>query len=85
MPQSQRIYLDNGATSWPKPPVVYEAAERWMRDVGAPAGRGAYDAALQSERVVADCRKAVAGLVGAAGSDRIVFGFNGTDVLNIAL
>ena len=40
MPPVTRIYLDNAATSWPKPPAVYEAVEHYLREVGAPAGRG---------------------------------------------
>ena len=37
-----RVYLDNAATSWPKPPAVYDAVERYMRDNGTAAGRGMY-------------------------------------------
>jgi cysteine desulfurase family protein len=80
-----RIYLDNAATSWPKPEAVYRAVDEFQRHSGAPAGRGAYAEAIETQRRIAQCRTAIASLIGAAGPDRIVFGFNGTDVLNIAL
>jgi cysteine desulfurase family protein len=80
-----RIYLDNAATSWPKPEAVYRAVDEFQRNSGAPAGRGAYALAIDTQRRIAQCRGAIASLVGAGSPDRIVFGFNGTDVLNIAL
>ena len=85
MSQSTRIYLDNAATSWPKPPEVYDAVDRYQREIGAPAGRGAYAAGQEVERTVADCRRQIALLLGVSDLKRIAFGFNGTDVLNIAL
>ena len=36
---SSRIYLDNAATSWPKPESVYQAVDRYQRELGAPAAR----------------------------------------------
>ena len=38
----RRIYLDNAATSWPKPEAVYAAVDRYQREIGAAAGRSAY-------------------------------------------
>ena len=61
-----RIYLDNAATSWPKPESVYRAVDDYQRRLGAPAGRGAYAEAAETERIVASCRQRVAVLVGAA-------------------
>jgi cysteine desulfurase / selenocysteine lyase len=80
-----RIYLDNAATSWPKPEAVYAAVDRYQREVGAAAGRGAYSHAMEAQRIVADARRGCAELWGASDPDRIVFGFNGTDVLNLAI
>lgn len=80
-----RIYLDNAATSWPKPPTVYAAVERCLRELGAPAGRGVYREANEVARLVADTRRRVATLVGAEDPRRIAFAFNGTDALNLAL
>src|SRR5688500_13498622 len=84
MPAS-RIYLDNAATSWPKPEAVYQAVERYQREVGAPAGRSAYEEAMSVGRAVEDARQAVAKLIGADEARRVVFTFNGTDALNLAI
>lgn len=80
-----RIYLDNAATSWPKPDGVARAVERYLREVGAPAGRSAYGEAAEVEAAVRDCRSGVAKLIGVADPRRVVFTFNGTDSLNLAI
>jgi cysteine desulfurase/selenocysteine lyase len=80
-----RIYLDNAATSWPKPHAVYDAVDRYQRELGAPAGRSAYAEAAEVERIVGSCRKKIAQLVNADDPSRIVFTQNGTDSLNLAL
>ena len=80
-----RIYLDNAATSWPKPPAVYEAVDRHQRELGAAAGRAAYREAAEVERLVADARRGVARLIGVEDSSRVVFTLNGTDSLNSAI
>ncbi|MDX1946864.1 MAG: cysteine desulfurase [Pirellulaceae bacterium] len=80
-----RIYLDNAATTWPKPAAVYAAIDDYQRRLGAPAGRGAYSEAAETERIVLLCRKKIAGLIGAVDPSRIVFTHNGTDALNQAL
>jgi cysteine desulfurase / selenocysteine lyase len=85
MSEAGRIYLDNAATSWPKPPAVYAAVDRVMREVGAPAGRGVYREADEAARLVADARRRVAAILGADEPRRVVFTLNGTDSLNLAL
>lgn len=80
-----RVYLDNAATSWPKPEAVYRAVDDYQRRLGAPAGRSSYTEASEAERLVTACRQKVARLIGAADPKRIVFTQNGTDSLNIAL
>jgi cysteine desulfurase/selenocysteine lyase len=80
-----RIYLDNAATSFPKPPGVTEAVQRALRDEGAAEGRSATRAALRVHEVVARCRERAARLLGAKHSERIIFTFNGSDSLNLAL
>lgn len=80
-----RIYLDNAATSWPKPDVVYEAVERYQRQIGAPAGRGVYREAVEAAAIVSQCRRALARLMNAADPNSIVFTHNGTDALNLAI
>jgi cysteine desulfurase family protein len=80
-----RIYLDNAATSWPKPEAVYRAMDDYHRRLGAPAGRSAYAEAAETERIIGSCRKKIASLIGASDPNRIIFTHNGTDSLNLAL
>jgi len=81
----KRIYLDNAATSWPKPEAVYRAVDDYHRKLGAPAGRSSYREAAAIERLVGSCRQKIARLIGAADARQIVFTLNGTDALNMAL
>lgn len=81
----QRIYLDNAATSWPKPVAVYDAMDRYHRELGAPAGRSGYREAAEVDRMIVACRNRLAALIGADRSDRVVFTTSGTDSLNLAL
>lgn len=85
MSATNRIYLDNAATSFPKPEAVYAAVDSWQRNSGAAAGRGAYSAAIESTSLVRRCRVRVAELLGCANPDSVIFTFNGTDSLNLAL
>jgi cysteine desulfurase/selenocysteine lyase len=82
---NQRIYLDNSATSWPKPEAVYEAVDHYLREIGAPNGRSGYSHAQESNRIVDKARRGVAALIGAKDPLQVVFGFNCTDVLNLAI
>lgn len=79
------IYLDNAATSYPKPECVYRAVEEFMRGVGASAGRGGYRRALEADRVVYAARRAVSTLLGVEDPKRVVFTANATASLNLAL
>lgn len=78
------IYLDNAATSFPKPEEVYRAVDDYQRYVGAAAGRGGYRATRTAETLVDRARRNVARLFGTTPS-RIIFTLNGTDSLNLAL
>jgi cysteine desulfurase / selenocysteine lyase len=80
-----RIYLDNAATSWPKPEPVYAAVDRYQRDIGAAAGRGGYREAVEAQRAVDAARRGCAALLGVEDPRRIVFTANGTDALNLAI
>lgn len=81
----QRIYLDHAATGWPKPPVVYDAMDRFARQVGASAGRGAYRSASVADEIVASCRRRLARLVNHPSPQNIAFFSNGTTALNAAV
>lgn len=80
-----RIYLDNAATTWPKPAAVYEAVDRFLRENGAAPGRGAYREALAAGQIVERARAGVARLINAGDPRRVVFTSNGSDALNLAL
>ena len=80
-----RIYLDNAATSWPKPEGVLAAMDRYQRELGVAAGRGATRAASEVDAVIARCRLRAAQLLGVESPERVIFTFNGTDSLNLAL
>ncbi len=79
------IYMDNAATSWPKPPAVLEAMAAYQKDIGASAGRGGYRRAVEASRLIFDARETVARLFRVADSRRVIFTLNCTEGLNIAL
>ena len=79
------IYLDNAATSWPKPESVYRAVEHTMREVGVSAGRAVYDPANTANQIVKQTRQSVAGLINAPAADQVVFTTSGTDSLCTAI
>lgn len=80
-----RIYLDNAATSFPKPEAVYAAVDDYNRNLGAAVGRGATRVATTVQSTVDRCRSKAAQLIGAESPARIAFTFNGTDSLNMAI
>lgn len=79
------IYLDNAATSCPKPPEVMDAVEHTLREVCANPGRGAYDTALEAGRILLRTRRALARLCGVKDEARMVFTLNATMAVNLAL
>ena len=79
------IYLDNAATSWPKPDCVYEAMLTYMRDVGANPGRSGHRLANEAERLRFDAREALAGLFGVSDPTRVIFTLNATEALNLVI
>jgi cysteine desulfurase family protein len=83
--EPRRVYLDNAATSWPKPEGVYQAVDDYLRNVGAPAGRAGYAEAVEVGSLVADARRQIARLLGVDDPRRVIFGLNGTDALNLAI
>jgi cysteine desulfurase family protein len=76
------IYLDNAATTFPKPPqCLQRALERYL-ELGASPGRGGYDRAAQAESIVSSIRTKIARFFGAADDARVCFAANATDALN---
>lgn len=82
---TRRLYLDNAATSFPKPPCVTEAMVRYANQVGASAGRGAYAEAQESGRILAECRERINTLINGESPNHIIFTLNASDALNLAI
>ena len=79
------IYLDNAATSFPKPPGVAEAICRFLNETGASPGRSGHRLSVEAARIVYDAREKTAELFGVADALRVIFCSNATEGLNIAI
>ncbi len=82
---SRRIYLDNAATSFPKPPAVYDAMARYATELGASAGRGAYQEAVETGALIFECRRRLNRLFNGERPEHFVFTLNCSDALNLAI
>lgn len=78
------IYLDNAATTMPKPACVIEAMTKAMTCAGN-ASRGVNQASLQASRIVSEARDEIAGLFGFAFPNRVCFTMNATEALNTVI
>ncbi|MBM4095505.1 MAG: aminotransferase class V-fold PLP-dependent enzyme [Planctomycetes bacterium] len=78
-------YLDNAATSHPKPEPVYRALDRFAREEMANPGRAGHRMSLAAERVLDDARHRLNQFFGGASPDRWILTLNCTDALNIAI
>ena len=76
------IYLDNAATTFPKPEEVYREADRLFREYSVNAGRGTYKAGKIADKIIEDTRKAVADFVGARDSEAVIFTHSATEAMN---
>ena len=79
------IYLDNAATTFPKPNKVYEEVDKCLRSYCANPGRGSHDMSLQCEVKIFNCRESLAKLLNIDDPLRIIFTSNTTDSLNMAI
>ncbi len=82
---TERIYLDNAATSFPKPACVHEAMTFYATTIGASPGRGSYHESVEGGRRIARCRRRLASLLNAPSPDHIIFTLNASDALNLAI
>ncbi|MEI7685132.1 MAG: aminotransferase class V-fold PLP-dependent enzyme [Planctomycetota bacterium] len=78
------IYLDNAATSFPKPESVYQALDRFARTELANPGRAGHKMALAAERCLDDGRHILNQFFHGVSPDRFIFTLNCTDALNMA-
>ena len=81
----KRRYLDNAATSFPKPPQVLEAVSRYATELGASPGRGAYDEVKQTGRLFDECRERINTLINGRDARHVIFTLNASDALNMAI
>ncbi|HNX49340.1 MAG TPA: aminotransferase class V-fold PLP-dependent enzyme [Thermoanaerobaculaceae bacterium] len=79
------IYLDNGATSFPKPEVVYTSMDTFYRQYGVNPGRSGFDLCLEAGSLVDRTRRLLRDFLGGTDHNRLVFSYNSTDALNLAI
>jgi len=79
------IYLDNAATSWPKPPQVKEAMIKYIEKIGANPGRSGHLLSVEAARILYEARETLAKLFHVRDPLRIVFTLNATESINLAL
>lgn len=79
------LYLDNAATSFPKPPEVASAISDFLLHRAGNPGRSGHSLSLAAQGVVGETRQLLAGLLGVGNPDRLGFAANATDALNTAI
>ena len=77
------VYLDNAATSSPKPESVYQGMDRFLREAGANPGCSAHRLAVSAASAVAQTRRLLARFFNAPAPERVAFTLNATDALNL--
>ena len=85
MERRELIYLDNAATSYPKPYAVSEAVKKYMLYCGGNAGRGGYSTAIEAAKSVFDCRERLAKFFDAGGEGVTFFTMNTTQGINMCI
>src|SRR5688500_10501821 len=84
-PAPRRLYMDNAATSRRKARAVMEAMARYASELGASAGRGAYAEAVETGRLMNECRRRLNRLFHGERPEHFVFTLNCSDALNLAI
>ncbi len=82
---SKLIFLDNGATSFPKPEEVYRYMDHFFRNFGVNPGRSGYDLCMETGLVVEETRKTLTEFFNGTDPNRLCFGYNSTDALNLII
>lgn len=81
----RRLYLDNAATSFPKPESVLKAMNHYATSLGASAGRGAYSEAIDTAGILNSCRINLRKHFNGERSEHFIFTLNCSEALNIAI
>ncbi len=79
------IYLDNAATTFPKPQCVIDAVTDLMQNYGGNPGRGFHMLSRKSSEKIYECREVFADFIGADSPDEIIFTKNATEAINLAI
>lgn len=79
------IYLDNAATSFPKPGCTVQAMTSALTNCGANPGRSGHKLAIEAGRIMEGCREEIANMLGEADASSVAFAQNATDALNMAI
>lgn len=79
------IYLDNGATSFPKPEEVYKFMDYFYRNYGVNPGRSGYDLCMESGSIIENTRKQLTKFFNGKDYNRLCFSYNSTDALNLVI
>ncbi len=79
------IYLDNAATSFPKPTETIEFLNNFVVNIGGNPGRSGHTLSLEAARVIFETREKLTSFIGMEDSERLIFTQNGTESLNMAL
>ena len=79
------IYFDNAATSFPKPPEVFDSMLKFMHEFGGNPGRSGHRMATGAEAMVGECRNALSKFFGLKDPSRCIFTMNCTDALNMGI
>jgi len=82
---TKMIFLDNGATSFPKPEEVYRFMDHFFRNFGVNPGRSGYDLCMEAGLVVEETRKLLTDFFHGTDPNRLCFGYNSTDALNLII
>src|SRR4030042_1591687 len=79
------IYLDNATTAWPKPEIVYQTMDSFLRKKGGNPGHGSHSLAEAARHMVDETRMLTARFINAAEIERVIFTMNCTDSINMGL
>ncbi len=79
------IYLDNAATSFPKPPETITFLNDFVNNVGGNPGRSGHTLSVEAARIIFDAREKLTDFIGMKDSERLIFTQNGTEALNLAI
>lgn len=85
MTKKKTIYMDNAATSFPKPESVCKRVNEVLTSIGGNPGHSSHSMAVEASRVIFEARESIARVMNAPDSSRIIFTKNATEAINVAL